>query len=88
MRILATIFGLLLALAARGAEMQFNFSDTPAGQLPPKFEPLLAGQGAPGEWKVVMADVPSGFMAFSNQAVTGMDDDEPARVHDVGSGNC
>lgn len=69
MRILTTISGLLLALAVQGAEMQFNFSDTPVGQLPPKFEPLLAGQGAPGEWKVVMADVPSGFMAFSNQSV-------------------
>jgi hypothetical protein len=69
MRILTGIFGLLLALAAPGAEIQFNFSDTPVGQLPPKFEPLLAGQGAPGEWKVVMADVPSGFMAFSNQPV-------------------
>lgn len=69
MRILTTISGLLLALAMQGAEMQFNFSDTPVGQLPPKFEPLLAGQGAPGEWKVVMADVPSGFLAFSNQPV-------------------
>ena len=69
MRILTGIFGLLLALAVQGAEIHFNFSDTPAGQLPPKFEPLLVGQGALGEWKVVMADVPSGFMAFSNQPV-------------------
>jgi hypothetical protein len=59
----------MLALPAVGAEIHFNFSDTEEGQLPSKFEPLLAGGGAPGEWKIVQADVPSGFMSFSNQPV-------------------
>ena len=69
MRIYHWIFGMLLAFSANAAELHFNFSDTPEGQLPPKFEPLVTGKAQPGDWKIVMADVPSEFMAFSNQPV-------------------
>ncbi len=70
MRIYLWIFCLTLTLAVRGAEIHFNFSDTEEGKLPDKFEPLLGGSGQPGEWKIVLDDVPSGFMSFSNSAVS------------------
>jgi hypothetical protein len=67
MRFFSWVFILTLTLAARGAEIHFNLSDTPAGGLPTNFVPVLAGGGAPGEWKIVVTDVPSQFAAFSGQ---------------------
>lgn len=62
------IFILALTLAARGAEIRFNFNDTPEGALPSGFLPVLKGSGPPAVWKTISTDVPSGFVAFSNQA--------------------
>jgi len=69
MRFYLWIFCGLLAVSSGAAEIRFNFGDTEAGRLPPSFEPVLVGEGQPGEWKVMLADVPSGFLAFSNQPV-------------------
>lgn len=67
MRFFSWIFILTLALAARGAEIHFNLSDTAAGKIPTNFVPQLAGSGTPGDWKIVMDDIPSQFAAFAGQ---------------------
>jgi len=58
---------LAAALSASGAEIKINFNDFAQGQSPTNFHSALAGGGKPGEWKVVMDDVPSAFGALSGQ---------------------
>src|SRR5476649_1988256 len=55
------------AASAFGAEIKINFDDFTSGQSPTNFHSALAGGGKPGEWKVVMDDVPSAFTALSGQ---------------------
>jgi hypothetical protein len=62
---------LLIALAfssARGAEIKIDFDDYSAGQTPTNFHNALAGGGEPGEWKIVMDEVPSAFAPLTGQA--------------------
>jgi hypothetical protein len=63
------IFGFFLAAAvsASGAEIKINFADFAQDQTPTNFHNALAGGGKPGEWKVVMDDVPSAFAPLSGQ---------------------
>jgi hypothetical protein len=49
---------LLLAWSAVGAERKFDFSQTPENQTPAGFRSTVAGHGKPGEWKVILVDVP------------------------------
>src|SRR6516162_9495079 len=70
MRFFSWIFILTLALSARGAEIHFNISDTSPGQIPTNFVPVLAGDGQPADWKIVMDDVPSQFASFPGQPPT------------------
>jgi hypothetical protein len=56
---------LLLALAAPAAERRFDFSDTSANQPPPGFRSTVTGKGKPGEWRVVLDEVPSQMPAIS-----------------------
>ncbi|MFZ0827578.1 MAG: family 16 glycoside hydrolase [Verrucomicrobiia bacterium] len=64
------LLGLWLALLwpAAGAEIKIDFSDMPAGRMPANFHPVLAGGGPPGEWKIVMAEVPPLLAPLSPQA--------------------
>jgi len=48
----------LAALSVPAAETTFNFSDFPLDQTPPGFRSLIAGRGKPGDWKIVMDEVP------------------------------
>jgi len=48
----------LLSLRASGAERVFNFGEVPSETLPAGFKSVLVGEGKPGEWKIVMDDVP------------------------------
>jgi hypothetical protein len=48
----------LLSLPASGAERIFDFGGFPTDKTPPGFSSLLVGEGKPGEWKIVMDDVP------------------------------
>jgi hypothetical protein len=68
MRHFLWIFTLALALSACGAEIRFNFSDTPEGAMPTNFFPVLSGSGQPGAWKVITDKVPSAFAPFAGQA--------------------
>jgi hypothetical protein len=64
------IFCLCLAAAvsASGAEIKINFDDFTVGQPPTNFHGALVGGGKPGEWKVIMDEVPSVFAPLSGQA--------------------
>jgi hypothetical protein len=64
------IFLLLIAFggSARGAEMTIDFGDFPTGQTPSGFHKALAGGGEPGDWKIIMGDVPSAFTPLTPQA--------------------
>ena len=50
---------LALAVSASGAEIKINFGSFAAGQTPTNFSKALAGGGQPGDWRIVMDDVPS-----------------------------
>jgi 3-keto-disaccharide hydrolase len=60
-------FCVAAAVSASGAEIKINFEDFAQGQSPTNFHSALAGGGKPGEWSVVMDDVPSAFAALSGQ---------------------
>lgn len=51
----------LLALPAMGAERQFDFSAVAENQAPPGFRSTVTGKGKPGDWQVILDDVPSLF---------------------------
>jgi hypothetical protein len=57
------IFGFCFAAAisALSAEIKIDFGDFPVGQTPANFHNALAGGGKPGEWKIVMDEVPPLF---------------------------
>ena len=69
MRIFPCIFGLLLALSVYGAEIQFNFSDYPEGTTPTNFQAVLAGNGQPGAWSIVTAEVPPLLAPLTDKAL-------------------
>jgi hypothetical protein len=49
----------LLALPAVAAERKFDFSEVRENQAPPGFRSVVTGQGKPGDWRVIMDEVPS-----------------------------
>ena len=62
------VSGLSLALSAAGAEIKIDFGDLAAGQTPTNFHAALAGGGRPGEWKILMDEVPPLLAPLSPQA--------------------
>lgn len=56
------------ALPVGAAERVFDFSDTPVDRPPAGFHSVLAGTGQPGEWKVVMDEVPPKLAPLSEKA--------------------
>ena len=46
------------ALPAVAAERKFDFSDVRENQAPPGFRSVVTGQGKPGDWRVIMDEVP------------------------------
>jgi hypothetical protein len=49
---------LALAFPALGAELTFDFGDSATDKPPPGFRSALAGTGKPGQWKIIMDEVP------------------------------
>src|SRR6202040_4145266 len=47
-----------LALPASAAELKIDFGDFPLDPAPPGFRSTVTGQGQPGDWKIIMDDVP------------------------------
>ncbi len=67
-----TLWTAVLWLGARAiagaAETRLDFSLCREGTTPEGYRSLLAGQGLPGEWKVVMADFPPALAPFGSDA--------------------
>ena len=61
-------FWLALTLPAVGAEIKIDLGDFPADKTPPGFHGALAGGGGPGDWKIVMDEVPPLLAPLSPQA--------------------
>jgi hypothetical protein len=55
-------------LTTRAAEQRFVFPESLVGQTPPHFRSLVAGQGEPGDWKVMMEEVPPLLAPLTPQA--------------------
>lgn len=61
-------FWLMLAASVSGAQIKIDFSRFAAGSSPTNFHGAVAGGGRPGEWKIVMDEVPSAFAALTPEA--------------------
>jgi hypothetical protein len=66
-------FVILLAVvgscaSGRAAERLFDFSALPEGKPPVGFRSVLTGSGAPGDWKVVLAEAPTAFQPLTPNA--------------------
>jgi len=68
MRFLALCFAAGIGWQGIAAELRLDFAETPAGQTPAGFRSTLSGQGKPGEWKVILDEVPSSFAPLNPQA--------------------
>jgi hypothetical protein len=68
MRHLLLCLGLALAAPAFSAEIKFDFSDSPAGSSPTNFQSAVAGDGKPGDWKILMDDVPPLLAPLTDKA--------------------
>jgi hypothetical protein len=58
----------VLAVPAGAAELKFDFSQFPADQAPTGFRSTVAGQGQPGDWKIVLDAVPPLLAPLTDQA--------------------
>lgn len=68
MRNLFFYLGLTLALTASGAEIKFDFSGYDAGATPTNFISAIAGTGKPGDWKIVLDEVPPLLAPLTDKA--------------------
>ncbi len=59
---------LTLAASARGLEIRPDFNDTRPGSSPTNFHAALAGDGRPGNWQVLMDDVPPLLAPLTDRA--------------------
>lgn len=57
-RCVGVLAAVWLAGQALAAEKWFQFSQCPVGETPRGFTSLVAGEGPPGEWKIVLDEVP------------------------------
>lgn len=58
----------LAALPASAVEQTFNFGETPPDQAPPGFRSIVGGGGKPGDWRVILEEVPSEMAPLTPQA--------------------
>src|SRR3989442_14128579 len=58
----------LLALPALAAERKFDFGEFRENQTPPGFRSAVTGQGKPGDWKIILDDVPPLLPPLTPQA--------------------
>ncbi len=77
-----------LAWTALGAEHRFDFAEVRENQTPPGFRSAVTGEGKPGDWRVIMDDVPPLMQAISpaapavsKQAVLAQLAQDPADEH-------
>ena len=58
----------LLTLPLTAAERKFDFSAVSENQPPPGFRSTVTGQGKPGDWRIIMDEVPSLLPALTVRA--------------------
>ena len=58
----------LFVLPAMAAERKFDFSDVPDNKTPPGFRSTVTGKGKPGEWRVILDEVPPQLAPLSPRA--------------------
>ncbi len=58
----------VLTFSARAAEIKFDFSEYPQNETPPGFHSTVAAEGEPGDWKVIMDEVPPVLAPLTPQA--------------------
>src|ERR1051326_8756658 len=59
---------LMLALPVLAAERKFDFGEFRENQTPPGFRSAVTGKGKPGDWKIILEDVPPLMPPLSSQA--------------------
>ncbi|MEY2430002.1 MAG: hypothetical protein QOJ40_2887 [Verrucomicrobiota bacterium] len=64
------LFCVWLLLVVRGiaAERKFDFADVPENQAPAGFRSTAAGKGKPGDWRIIMDEVPPLLAPLTPQA--------------------
>ena len=79
---------MLLALPAAAAERKFDFAEVRENQTPPGFRSVVTGQGQPGDWRVILDDVPplmptlsTAAPSVAKQAVLAQLAQDPADEH-------
>ncbi len=68
MRRILLLLGLGLGLPALAAERVFDFGEVPAGKIPNGFRSTVTGKGKPGDWQVLLEEVPPSLPPLSPQA--------------------
>jgi hypothetical protein len=64
------LLALVSCLSAPAAELRFNFAEFPVDKTPPGFQSTLAGEGKPGDWRVLMDEVTPLLAPLTPQAPT------------------
>ena len=85
---LTALVAVLASLPATAAERIFNFSDFALDRSPTNFTSLVAGRGRPGDWRIIMDQVPPALTpltarapAVSARAVLAQQAREPLAAH-------
>lgn len=60
---------LLYATLVSAAEKTFDFTPLKAGDVPKGFSSVVGGQGKPGEWKIVVDEMPHAFPSITGKAL-------------------
>jgi hypothetical protein len=64
----AAIALLMVPFALKAAELAIELPVEKVGQMPPGFKSVVVGGGPPGEWKIVLDDIPSLLAPFTPKA--------------------
>lgn len=59
-----------LGFGVGAAELRFDFKAAAAGKTPPGFRSMVAGTGAPGDWQIIMDEVPSLLESLTDHVST------------------
>src|SRR5882672_623647 len=57
----------VMAWAAVAAERTFDFSGYPVNQPPPGFRSSVGGRGKPGDWNVIVDEIPSAIEPLTSK---------------------
>ncbi len=63
-----TFFLWVMSLPLAAAELVFDFGQYPEGQPPPGFRSAVSGRGKPGDWRILMDEVPPVLAPLTPQA--------------------